>query len=517
MVSSKKFQNKILSAFIAACLVVILLVTILWKLSRNADRSMGWVAESYEILDSIIQVKAYTVLIELDTQSFRITGDKKRIEERDKLISARENSLKIIEKYTLSFPDQLVRLHQLRNVIKERLEISRRMVFLRNTQGQKAADNYIATTSLQATRDLIFKLLLDMEVDAHYHLNQRLNEMQKTKQIMTSVGEGVGVILIFFLVLTLILIRRQVNTIELSHLELAESEKKLTVTLQSIGDGVIATDTFGLVTQMNPVAEQLTGWPFSEAVGRPIKDIFNIYNELTGEQSVIPIINAIQSREIQSLQNHTILVDRNGKQRPIGDSAAPIIDSNGNLSGVVMVFRDVGLERQAARIVKEQNVQLEKAVLDRTFALQETKEDLRRVTDNVPALIAHVDADLKYDYANSKYIDLFSPHNLNILGLTVLEVLGKSRFEKVENYIKGALSGNSVIYDWQPFPDIWQSVNYVPTLDKMGIVTGYYVLITDVTDRKLSEIKTYNITHYDGLTDLDLLPSIRVGVVHYIP
>jgi diguanylate cyclase (GGDEF)-like protein/PAS domain S-box-containing protein len=326
--------------------------------------------------------------------------------------------------------------------------------------------------------------------------------MQKAKQLMTEVGEGVGVLIIAFLVFTLILIGRQVILIELSHNELAESENKLNVTLQSIGDGVIATNAEGLVTQMNSQAENLTGWLSSDAIGLPIEVVFNIFNEITGQPAINPIAKAIQSKEIQKLQNHTVLFEKNGNKLPIGDSAAPILDSNRNLLGAVMVFRDVSLERQAEQIIKDQNILLEKKVLDRTYKLQESEENLRRVTDNVPALIAHVSADLRYDYANSKYTKLYNSDINNIIGLTVIEVLGAERYEKVKNYIKEALSGNSVSYDWQPFPDVWQTVNYVPTLDKMGMVTGYYVLITDITERKLSEIKTYNITHYDGLTGL---------------
>jgi diguanylate cyclase (GGDEF)-like protein len=105
-------------------------------------------------------------------------------------------------------------------------------------------------------------------------------------------------------------------------------------------------------------------------------------------------------------------------------------------------------------------------------------------------------------YANQKYLDRFSPENNNIKGLTVSEVLGSERYAVAGPNIKQVLSGKTVVYDWQPFHNVWQMVSYVPTEDVRGKITGYYVMISDITDRKLAEIELYNISHFDALTCL---------------
>lgn len=118
-------------------------------------------------------------------------------------------------------------------------------------------------------------------------------------------------------------------------------EENLRITLHSIGDAVIATDVNGCVRQMNPIAEMLTGWSIDEALGSPLKQVFQIVNGQTRRPCADPVEKVIESGEIVGLANHTILISRNGHEYQIADSGAPIRDDNGTIVGVVMVFRDV--------------------------------------------------------------------------------------------------------------------------------------------------------------------------------
>ena len=122
---------------------------------------------------------------------------------------------------------------------------------------------------------------------------------------------------------------------------LRENETNLTLTLQSIGDAVIATDIGGRITRMNPVAERLTGWPFAEAEGRPMEEVFRIVNARTREPAEDPVGRVIASGLTVGLANHTLLLARDSREYQIADSAAPIRDPYGVLLGVVLVFRDV--------------------------------------------------------------------------------------------------------------------------------------------------------------------------------
>ncbi len=134
---------------------------------------------------------------------------------------------------------------------------------------------------------------------------------------------------------------------------LRDEAERLSVTLSSIGDAVIATNVDGNVEFMNPVAEAMTGWTAREAEGRSIQQVFVVVNEVTREPVDCPVGRAIREGVIAGLANHTLLISRDGTERPIADSAAPIRHADGVVHGAVLVFRDQGPERAAARSLRE--------------------------------------------------------------------------------------------------------------------------------------------------------------------
>lgn len=130
------------------------------------------------------------------------------------------------------------------------------------------------------------------------------------------------------------------------------------ITLGSIGDAVIATDTFGRITLMNPVAERLTGWTLSEALDRPLTEVFVIFSATTREPCEDPVSKVLASGAVVGLANHTTLRARHGAEHQISDSGAPIFDSAGTVRGVVLVFSDVTEDyrvREALRASEERH------------------------------------------------------------------------------------------------------------------------------------------------------------------
>ena len=125
------------------------------------------------------------------------------------------------------------------------------------------------------------------------------------------------------------------------------SEERFQVTLNSIGDAVIATDLEGRVTFMNAVAERLTGWKQCDAQGLPLEQPFNITDEFTGNPMENPVSQVLREGNVIGLANHAVLTAVDGTKRPIEDSAAPIRDVAGRLLGIVLVFRDVSRQREA--------------------------------------------------------------------------------------------------------------------------------------------------------------------------
>ena len=122
---------------------------------------------------------------------------------------------------------------------------------------------------------------------------------------------------------------------------LAAEKEHLAFTLRSIGDGVITTDVEGQVVLLNKVAEELTGWPAEEALGRPLGEVFYIVDEKTRARCENPVDKVLESGGIVGLANHTALISRDGTERQIADSGAPIRDRKSRIVGVVLVFRDV--------------------------------------------------------------------------------------------------------------------------------------------------------------------------------
>jgi PAS domain S-box-containing protein len=155
------------------------------------------------------------------------------------------------------------------------------------------------------------------------------------------------------------------------------------VTLRSIGDAVITTDAQGRVTLLNGVAEEMTGWKLAEAQGRPIGEIFNIINEESRAAAQNPVERVMREGKVVGLANHTVLISKAGRERAIDDSAAPIQDGRGRILGVVMVFHDVTEKRQAEAVLARSNAELEKAVAERTAALQEMVEELEHFSHTI--------------------------------------------------------------------------------------------------------------------------------------
>ena len=125
-------------------------------------------------------------------------------------------------------------------------------------------------------------------------------------------------------------------------------KERAQVTLNSIGDAVVCTDISGNITFLNLVAEKMTGWPWQEALGRPMGEVFRILDAVTRETTPNPIDRAVGLNRTVHLQENCVLVRRDGSDTPIEDSVAPIHDREGKATGAVIVFRDVSTARAMA-------------------------------------------------------------------------------------------------------------------------------------------------------------------------
>lgn len=184
--------------------------------------------------------------------------------------------------------------------------------------------------------------------------------------------------------------------------ELRKNRENLRITLNSIGDAVISTDIHGKIVRMNPIAEKLTGWKLSEVEGEYLEDIVSLIHADTREKVENPMRKVIKERKIVGLAADTILVSRSGREYRISDSAAPIMDSQKKIVGVVLVFRDVTKEYSTLE------------------QLQQSEQNLRTVFEAAQS-VAFIKTEVQGQ--RSKII-LFSPGAEQIFGYKDKEVLG---------------------------------------------------------------------------------------------
>lgn len=185
-------------------------------------------------------------------------------------------------------------------------------------------------------------------------------------------------------------INHLLNRIESGQKEIYDNKEKLEATLTSVGDGVFAIDTEQNIVFMNPVAQKLTGWQFDEVKHTSISNVFRIINEYTKETVPSPILQVFERGEIVELANHTLLITKDGSEIPIEDTAAPIKDETGAISGCVLVFRDSSERKERQKRIEylSYHDQLTDLYNRRFF-----EEELRRldVERNYPLTIVYAD------------------------------------------------------------------------------------------------------------------------------
>lgn len=166
--------------------------------------------------------------------------------------------------------------------------------------------------------------------------------------------------------------------------QVREQREWLRVTLSSIGDAVIATDTQERVTYLNEVAQQLTGWTQEDAEGMPLVSVFPILNEQTRRPIENPVEKVLREGVVVGLANHTILIAKDGEERPIDDSAAPIKDAAGKIIGVVLTFRDVTEQRRVERDIRQSEAR-NRAILEGALDCVITMDHEGKVIEFNPA------------------------------------------------------------------------------------------------------------------------------------
>ncbi len=273
------------------------------------------------------------------------------------------------------------------------------------------------------------------------------------------------------------LLEREVVARQAAEQERADREELLRITLASIGDGVITTDALGNVTSLNAVAQELTGWTAEEALAKPLTAVFRIFNEESRQPVENPVEKVLKSGKVEGLANHTLLVGKDGTERPIDDSAAPIRDTQARVWGVVLTFRDIserrGLERENAERL---------SAARRLSALVESSADAI-LSQSLEGIIQSWNpaAERLFGYtaaqAVGRPIALILPAERTAEGEDLLARI--RRGERIEPFDTFRMRS-----DGQVFP---VSLTLSPIKDEDGRVIGASKIVRDITDRKQTE------------------------------
>jgi PAS domain S-box-containing protein len=271
-----------------------------------------------------------------------------------------------------------------------------------------------------------------------------------------------------------------------TEIALKESEQRYRTAMMSVGDGVIATDTEGRVEMMNPVAEGLTGWKKEEARGKSLEEIFHIINEETRRPVENPVHQMIREGMMVGLANHSLLISKDGMEHSIANSGAPIRNEKGDITGVVLVFRDQTQER-AAHYLSMVEERTERKRMEESLVTE--RRFLRQIIDTVPAFICVKTAAGPYALANESLAKAY--------GTTVSSVEGKSdldfsptpeeaaAFRKDDlEVINGRLT-KTIAEEPITYADgtvHWYSTTKIPIIDPDRSCSNVLVVAMDITE-----------------------------------
>ncbi|MCZ7572140.1 MAG: PAS domain S-box protein [Ardenticatenaceae bacterium] len=270
--------------------------------------------------------------------------------------------------------------------------------------------------------------------------------------------------------------------------EVQEQREWLRVTLASIGDAVIATDTRGRITFMNPAAESLTGWTQAQAAGQELRAVFTIFDEQTRQPAQSPLVRVIREGLVVGLANHTLLLSRDGAEIPIDDSGAPIRDADGDIIGVVLIFRDITGRRQA------------EAERERLLAeVQNQRQRLDNIVASVPGVVW--EAWGRPD-ARGQRVDFVNDYVETMLGYSVHEWLSSPNFwltivhpedreraaqEAAAIFAGGKEGTNRFRWIAKDGRILWVEARSVVVCDETGTPIGMRGVTMDITERKRAE------------------------------
>jgi PAS domain S-box-containing protein len=374
------------------CLAVflVLLTASSYQRLRQIEKARASARETNNLVHKFEQL--YSVIVDAETgqRGFLIAGEDAYLQpfiDSTNEMASRKDEIENVVKNHPEYSDEFKKLFDL---IDSKMTEMKRTIDVARQDGLEAGRNIVNTQEglrlMQAIRGQT--RTLSSTLDKVYTSRvQALNNSFQRARVEMVIAAVLG---LTACALVLPLVVRELRGRQRATELIRQEQENLRVTLESIGDGVIATNDRGEVTMLNPVAQQLTGWTLEEALGQQSTVVFNIVNEETGAVVESPVTRVLREGVIVGLANHTVLIAKDGSRRPISDSGAPIRRAD-KIVGAIMVFRDMSEQRDAEKDYEQYVAQI-----------QSERLRLRSVIEAMPVGVILADADGKLTHLNSE-------------------------------------------------------------------------------------------------------------------
>lgn len=370
------------------------IAAIAWIVARNVAQTRAILEDATRVSTTLeVQRQLDEVLLrateaETGQRGFILTGDDRDLQVYDRASAAIPLSIDRLETLTADSHSQRARLPRLRHAVEAKLTTLATAIERRKSGGFAAGLVELRRAEGELQMDAIRGLVTEMEREEADNLRTRRAETEAGYRRARAgrIGSGIlsGLLLAGLALFAIVLGRVR----ESAARRVAADREHLSVTLASIGDGIIATDVDGRVTLVNSVGEGLTGCRAEHAIGQPFGDVFALVDETTGAPIAHPLATALETGETHRAPANTRLMGVTGQGHPIDASAAPIRSADGTPRGAVVVFRDVSGTRAHEAALAESQARYRDAAAEAQAARAEA-EQANRLKDEFLAVLSH--------------------------------------------------------------------------------------------------------------------------------